>query len=296
LPRRRILAELKGLALVAPDWESRIQDRRLTLLTKLQKFRKLQAVFMPGVARLIEEEEEARDPDAPPPKAEKIKLWMPNELEPADRVAGCVRGLVENEAKLRVAQCQNTLVTLRSRLHSKRFFISFRYSNLAGQRQATKANTLQDLIGDRVDACAEKYRAGHAALLRLQGNSMDPRLRPLLQTDLQLDGDDGESDLAAKKKLAMIGSGRGARAPRMAPGSSKKVMSWIWTAQGGANEGEEALHNCESACCKRTLILMFFIQPYVSSGVARARASCAGRRRFGWCGRRCGGCCATWIG
>jgi hypothetical protein len=33
---------------------------------------------------------------------------------------------------------------------------------------------------------------------------MDPQFRELKEGDLQLDGDDGESDLAAKKKLAMI--------------------------------------------------------------------------------------------
>ncbi|KAJ7601753.1 hypothetical protein DFH06DRAFT_1024912 [Mycena polygramma] len=198
---------------------------------------------MPGAARLLDEEEAARDSDAPPPKAEAIKLWMPSEMEPSDREAGCVRGLPKMEAKLRTSQCLNALITLRSRLHSKRFFIGFRYSNIQGQVHGTKANTLQAQLGERVTAAAEKYRVGRAALLRLEGAAMDPQFRPLTEGDLQLDGDDGESDLASKKKLAMLGSGRGARAPRMAPGTSRKVMSWIWTAQGGANEGEEALHN-----------------------------------------------------
>ncbi|KAJ7887149.1 hypothetical protein B0H13DRAFT_2342514 [Mycena leptocephala] len=241
--QRCILAELKGLALIAPDRESKIQDRRITFLSKLSKFRALQAVFMPGAARLLTDEEAERDADAPPPKPEHIKLWMPSEMEAADRAMGCVRGLADIEAKLRASQCLNALVNLRSRLHSKRFFIGFRYANMSGQHQVMKANTLQKQIGNRVDACAARYRAGRTALLRLQGESMDPQFRPLEEKDIQLDGEDGESDRAAKKKLAMIGSGRGARAPRMAPGTSKKVMSWIWTAQGGQNDGEEALHN-----------------------------------------------------
>jgi hypothetical protein len=203
---------------------------------------------MPGAARLLADEEAERDADAPPPKPEHIKLWMPSEMEAADRAMGCVHGLADIEAKLRASQCLNALVNLRSRLHSKWFFIGFRYANMSGQHQATKANTLQKQIGDRVDACAARYRARRAALLRLQGESMDPQFRPLEEKDIQLDGEDGESDRAAKKKLAMIGSGRGARAPWMAPGTSKKVMSWIWTAQGGQNDGEEALHHCESAC------------------------------------------------
>ncbi|KAJ6459360.1 hypothetical protein C8R47DRAFT_1226636 [Mycena vitilis] len=241
--QRRIVADLKGVALVAPDLEGRIQERRLALLTKLEKFRKLQVVFMPGAARLIEDEEAARDPDSLPPKAEAIKLWTPSQIDAADREGACVRGLAKIETRLRTSQCLNALVTLRSRLHSKRFFIGFRYANMHGQVHGTKANTLQAQLGERVDAAAEKYRQGRAALLRLQGAAMDPQFRELAQADLQLDGDDGESDLAAKKKLAMLGSGRGARAPRMAPGTSRKIMSWIWTAQGGANVGEEALHN-----------------------------------------------------
>lgn len=71
---------------------------------------------MPGAARLIAEEEEARDSDAPPPKAEKIKLWMPHELDNRERAEGCVRGVADIEGKLRVSQCLNSLILLCSRL------------------------------------------------------------------------------------------------------------------------------------------------------------------------------------
>jgi hypothetical protein len=43
---------------------------------------------MPGAARLLAAEEAERDLDAPPPKVEHIKLWMPSEMEPADRTTG----------------------------------------------------------------------------------------------------------------------------------------------------------------------------------------------------------------
>ncbi|KAJ7765177.1 hypothetical protein B0H16DRAFT_1717729 [Mycena metata] len=92
--KRHILAELRGLALIAPDRESKIQDLRLALLKKLAKFRTLQGVFMPGVAALIEREEATRDPDAAPPRAEKIKLWMPHELD--DALPSCAESLPLN--------------------------------------------------------------------------------------------------------------------------------------------------------------------------------------------------------
>ncbi|KAJ7429660.1 hypothetical protein B0H11DRAFT_2265147 [Mycena galericulata] len=240
--QRRIHALVKGLALVAPDKESKIQDRRLTLLNKLAKFRKLQSVFMPGAERLIAEEEEERDSDAPPPKPEDIKLWMPHELDDAQRLGSCVRGLVSIEAKLRVSQCLNSLITLRSRLHSKRHFLGFSNANIDGQNMRTKSQTLVGQLGDRVTASADRYRQGRAALVKIQGASLDPQFRELKEADITLDGDHGESDTAAKKKLAMIGSGRGARAPRNAPGTSRRVMSWIWTAQGAEAAGEEHLH------------------------------------------------------
>ncbi|KAJ7727679.1 hypothetical protein DFH07DRAFT_757637, partial [Mycena maculata] len=241
--QRQILAELKGRTLVAPDRESRIQDRRMTFLVKLARFRTLQATFMPGAARFIAEEEAERDSDAAAPKPETIKLWMPHPLAEDDvRESACVRGLARIEARLRASQCVNALVTMRRRLHAKHHFLTFRNEHVMGQKGKTKAHLLIEQLGERVNASAEKYRQGYRALLALEGGGIDRQFRPLREEDVQLDGDHGESDAAARKKLAMLGAGRGARAPRNAPGTSKRVMSWIWTAQGGQADGEEHLH------------------------------------------------------
>ncbi|KAJ7188428.1 hypothetical protein C8R46DRAFT_1205581 [Mycena filopes] len=210
--QRRITAELKKAA-------------RLWRPTE-----KLQAVFMPGATRILGAEEAERDSDVAAPK-----------LDAADRVTGCVRGLVDREVALRRAQCLNGLVLLRSRLHVKRHFISFRNANITGQIHATKANTLIEQLGERVVASAEKYRQGHGALVRVQGAAVEKQFQPLKDADLVLDGDYAESDAGAARKLAQIG--HGARAPRNAPGTSKRIMSWIWTAQGGAVDGEEHLHD-----------------------------------------------------
>lgn len=239
------MAEIKGRALVAPEKESKIQDWRHTLLVKLARFRTLQAMFMPGATRIISEEEAARDSDAPPPKPENIKLWMPHELDDDDRAAGCVRGLTGIEARLRHSQCLNALVVMRSQLHTKRHLLTFRDDNVTSQKGKMKAYTLIEQLGERVDASAGKYRKGYEALVRLQGDTVDRQFRPLKEEDIRLDGDHDQSDLAARKKLAMLSSGRGARAPRNALGTSKRVMSWIWTAQGGAVDGEEHLHDCK---------------------------------------------------
>ncbi|KAJ7693956.1 hypothetical protein B0H17DRAFT_1132323 [Mycena rosella] len=232
--------------LVAADRENKIQEWRHTLLVKIAKFRSLQKIYMPGAAGAIVNAEAERDPDAAPPKPERIKLWMPSEMKPVqvgDVVRGCVRGLVNMEAKIRVGQCNNSLVSLRSRLYAKRFLIGFRNENAVGQVSTSRAGTLIGQVGERVATHAKRYRRAREALIALKGEEDYPYLRRLEEADVTLDGDWGESDTAARKKLGMLGSGWGARAPRNAPGTSKRVMSWIWTAPGALDDHEARLHD-----------------------------------------------------
>ncbi|KAJ6447425.1 hypothetical protein C8R47DRAFT_1181554 [Mycena vitilis] len=242
--QRRIISQRGSTVLVAADRDNKIQEWRHALLVKIAKFRTLQAIYMPGVAALIAEVEAARDPDASPPNAEHIQLFMPSNIATVtDAVAACVPGLVDMEAKLRLGQCNNSLVALRGRLHAKRFLIGFRNENVIGQVQSTKARTLIALVGERVENHANRYRKGYSALVALKGAESYPNLRVLKVEDLTLDGDWFESDGAARKKLALIGAGRGARMPRTAPGASRRVMSWIWTAAGALGDGEAHLHD-----------------------------------------------------
>lgn len=140
----------------------------------------------------------------------------------------------------------------------------------------TKSQTLVGQLGDRVTASAERYRQGRRTLLRIQGTSTEAQFQELKDADLTLDGNHGETDVAAKKKLAMIGSGRGARALMNAPGTSRRVKSWIWTAQGVQAPGEEHLHNCE---------LIFFLilgQLFASNGAVCVHGKYGGKWRSYW--------------
>ncbi|KAJ7701279.1 hypothetical protein B0H14DRAFT_3173668 [Mycena olivaceomarginata] len=237
--QRCIVAELKGTALVAADRESKIQEWCHALLVKITKFRTLQKIYMPGAAHTLEAAEGERNVDVPPPKVEAVKLFMPSKMTPDnnnDTLRGSVLGLVDMEAKLQVAQCENSLASLCSRLYAKHHLITFRNSNVTGQVQSTKARTLIEQVGERVNSYANRYRQGRAALVALKGAAAYLHLRELHSDDVWLDGDNRESDAAAWKKLAMMGAGRGACAPRNAPGMLKRVMSWIWTAPGALDE------------------------------------------------------------
>ncbi|KAJ7903966.1 hypothetical protein B0H13DRAFT_1620975 [Mycena leptocephala] len=254
--QRRIISEIAGTALVTADREGKLVDWRRALLVKIDKFRELQKIYMPGASLAIVACEAEREADDAPPKPERIKLWMPSQMhaDASDPLRGCVKGLLGMEAKLRAAQCGNALVKLRARLHVKRHYITFRNEHVAGQIQSTKARTLIGQIGERVDACVQKYRHARLSLIALSDESTANQFRELRPEDVRLDGDAGESDAAARKKLAMMGKGR-SRVPRDAPGSSKRVMSWIWTAHGALGDEEERLHECEPNCIPCHVIL-----------------------------------------
>lgn len=212
----------------------------MAFLAKLKAFRSLQAVYMPGALRAIEREDEDRDPSAAPPNAEDIKLWLPSDLTGSDRVTGCTVGLPEMEVKLREAQCEDALTMVRTRLHAKRFLISFRNTHHVGQKQSTRSNRLIARMGDRVVAHAEKYRAARRALIQLKGAELSsfPELKA---TDLTLQ-EEIASDNAAAEKLGRVGS-KNHRPLHMS--TSRTTLSWIWTARGGPEEEEGDLHACE---------------------------------------------------
>ncbi|KAJ7939847.1 hypothetical protein B0H13DRAFT_1850053 [Mycena leptocephala] len=173
----------------------------------------------------------------------QLMHWADKYWAEGERGTGCVSGLTEMEAKMRSAQCTAALSVLRGRLHAKRHFITFRNDHVTGQKKTTKAGTLIEQLGERVNASAGKYRKGYEGLVALKGNDFAPHFRELKDDDIRLDGDNGESDTAARKKLAMLSAGRGARAPRNAPGQSKRLMSWIWTVKEGSGDDEKDLHD-----------------------------------------------------
>ncbi|KAJ6449029.1 hypothetical protein C8R47DRAFT_999334 [Mycena vitilis] len=240
--QRRIKAQLLGTAVLTADRESKIQEHRLALQVKLRAFRALQQIYTPGVIRVVERLEASRNPDAPAVKPENIRLIFPSELTEAEREAGCKEGLAEMEAKLREAQCGDALVKIRSTLHAKRHVLYWKGSNISGQHGSTRSQTLVAVIGERVEAVAQKYRDARRAMHALKGSDYAPHLKALKAGDLTLDGEVQDDETAAKKKLALIQAGKGGRTPRHMAGSSKKVLSWIWAAQGALDSEEEELH------------------------------------------------------
>ncbi|KAJ7056488.1 hypothetical protein C8F01DRAFT_1311445 [Mycena amicta] len=98
--QRRILAELKAKAVITADRSSAIQEQRFSLLKKLKTFHQLQLTYMPGVEDIRRREDDQRDPDAVPPKAEHLKIYLPSQLTADEHHRVCAQGVVNAETKL----------------------------------------------------------------------------------------------------------------------------------------------------------------------------------------------------
>ncbi|KAJ7733221.1 hypothetical protein DFH07DRAFT_780665 [Mycena maculata] len=239
--QRRIRTELKGRALLASDQSERVAEIRRAFFVKLSKFRKLQEVYMPAAVREVEREEDLWDADLPPPKAEEVKLYLPSGLGTLEREEGCQKGLAAMEAKLREGQCWDALIQMRSRLHAKRHLITYWDTAVAGQHAATRAYTLIERVGERVDALATKYWRAREALIALQGRAACGHLKELKAGDIQLD-EEREVDARVRRKLGEIGS-KSSRRQGGGLSSKEKMFSWIWTEGGGPGRDEEELHD-----------------------------------------------------
>ncbi|KAJ7053016.1 hypothetical protein C8F01DRAFT_955086, partial [Mycena amicta] len=172
--QERIKTEVKGTSNLTADRASQIDELRVALLKKLKAFRGLQAVYMPAALSLLAEEEEARDHDEPPPKAEEVKLWLPSDLSPDEQKWACSPRTLETEAKLREAQCGTSLVKLQSLLFAKSHVISHRNANIVGQHGSTRYGTLVGRMTDSVWRQANRYRGSLRALRVLKGEDHAP--------------------------------------------------------------------------------------------------------------------------
>ncbi len=204
---------------------------------------------MPGIPKLIRDQENSRDLDEPAPTAEDIKLWLPSDIPVALCTEVCKQNLFDGELRLQKGQCADALAKLRNKLLTKRFLISFRNANITGQRMSTQARGLIAMVGDGVKAAARKYRQAQAAVVSLAGVDNCGEFNVLNDDDMVL-LEDIEKDAAATQKLGHLGKRRpqgvvGEGSGKKHISVSKKKMSWIWTAMGGPDMGSpECLQEC----------------------------------------------------
>ncbi|PPQ88150.1 hypothetical protein CVT26_012882, partial [Gymnopilus dilepis] len=227
-----------------------LTERRAVLRKEIEGWRRLQAIYMPGLMQYLHDEERLKpgstlDGD----NAEGIRLWLPSSLAKDTRRLVCSRGLAEAEERLRTAQCRDALDGICDTLRLKSRMVLFKNKNIRGQREGTRSRTIINRVHDRARKFASRYRAARAAKLSLAGpGEWEKTLQILHDTDVRsyqdpervkskkrrrgtwedseaqdavnrVDKDDGEGiDLLPETRTKRDGTGR-----------TRMALSWIWT-------------------------------------------------------------------
>ncbi|TDL15288.1 hypothetical protein BD410DRAFT_732930, partial [Rickenella mellea] len=191
------------------------QQKRHALKHRIDQWRRIQAVYMPGVSSSLQDRNPSLDGRTEAENAELSPLLLPSALQPSDRVAGCLPGLAEKEQRLRLAEAEDCIQQIRRLLHVKATLWQYKTVNVSGQRASTRTRSIIERFGVKVERHADRYRAARTALLALDPlGDWQTRLLVLLSGDIR---GLGREDDGTKRKGMHVHESEGRRA-----------VSWIW--------------------------------------------------------------------
>ena len=110
-------------------------EKRQTLLQSIEKFRLIQAPYMPNALQLLARRPTVTCHDELP---EEQPLMFPSELTAEERLV-CTPGLARIEEQLRDGQMHDALKQLRVHLHMKIRLVMFKDRNVRNQVANTRA-------------------------------------------------------------------------------------------------------------------------------------------------------------
>ncbi|KDR65173.1 hypothetical protein GALMADRAFT_82182, partial [Galerina marginata CBS 339.88] len=104
-----------------------LAEQRAILYQKIQSWRKVQAIYMPGLLQYLENEEKTKPGSTlDGTKAEEQYLWLPSGFPSSVHDKICISNLAISEDKLRTAQCHDSLSGLRDVLLLKSRMVLFK--------------------------------------------------------------------------------------------------------------------------------------------------------------------------
>jgi hypothetical protein len=139
--------------------EANYEELQAALCRRIEKWRETQALYMPGVSEL----QSSDDCDS----AESIPLYLPSSL-PASLRLSLATSLQDREQRLRLAQVQDSLTELRRLLRIMLGLRDYKHTQVGYRQKAnTRARALIARYQEKVNRCADRYRAGWQALQSL---------------------------------------------------------------------------------------------------------------------------------
>jgi hypothetical protein len=140
LRRQALRLEVKGKQKQTLLQKTSIVKRRTVILKRIQRFREIQQVYMPGFDPKNHAHTERLASTDPSRSAhvEDSKVYMPSELSESDRRKYCPGGLATMEDCLRHAEVSDSLENLRHQLRTRSFTNRFKVANVTGQVHNTR--------------------------------------------------------------------------------------------------------------------------------------------------------------
>lgn len=227
------------------------QERRIALRRRIEHFRELQAVYMPGLRQALP------DPtvldDSSDILAEAVSLYLPSQLSDRQRVLSCTSGISAAEGEIRLADASEALEDLRRHLRTRTYLNQWKVKNVSGQRPNTRARALQHQVDIKVHASKTQYRRARQALYALRGpGGWENDLKELRDSDVRALNEremtaqemhDREcarqrgvrEDNDASDGVVMTGN--------VATGEGRRMLSWIWYSTGESeDENSPGMH------------------------------------------------------
>ncbi|KAJ7336983.1 hypothetical protein DFH08DRAFT_964940 [Mycena albidolilacea] len=174
--------------------------RHTRISRQIKKLRIMQRKHSPGALQCLAT---AADP-AEPPEAEHAPLFPPSGLSPLQAMPPLsVPDVAIAEARLRDAQCSESLEVIRHGLIVKRRLQTYKMLHSRRQHQNTRSRTLVDGQQWKIDLAAATYRHARTARLALVHAAGACSWRALKKADLRLPED--EEEAKRRKQRAMKG-------------------------------------------------------------------------------------------
>ena len=258
-----------------------VVELRTSFRWRLAKFRQVQVRYQPEVAPLLAQlPETAMDMD----NVHTIPLYLPSSL-PRDVLVMCSKRLISMEAELRIGQCHDSLVQLRTKLTAKARLLKYKYVHVRHQAPNTRSRNLLNRVDVKVETITAKYRRAFAALKALDPNGKLERRSEFLELRDQDIRSLSQAELpdAPTQKRAKEHQARSLLNGGVVP-EGHRTISWIWRGSlkdNSENQSERNEHGegLGSHFDLARLLLTSRDQSFELSGQKLALARPAGRRR-----------------
>lgn len=164
-------------------------------------------------------------------------LFLPSSLPPGT-LSKCSKRLVSMETELRIGQCRDSLVQLRTKLAAQARLLKHKYVHVRHQAPNTRSRNLINRVNVKIEAVSAKYRHAFKML-----QALDPRGKSGWRSEfLELRNQDvrglSEAELpkASTRERAEDLQARTLLNGDVAP-EGNRTISWIW--RGSLKESSE---------------------------------------------------------